>query len=224
MSSQPVNAPVASESEPPVTRWDRFEEAGRQRATRAGKPVPRLAIAVVQPAAPSRDEFMSDLLKADSWLVSGRSLQMRQLGDRALGEAQPLDVDELTDALIPADNPTDVSRSTIGGVLVVPDAGTLNRLLRRAAQSYGGHLARAIGVCRALPFSTRVVVLTEALAAQFFLPVGSDPLDLGDWCRAFGLGSDRSVKHLPSLYRAVRWAPEGCSTAGLGARLAEQEA
>src|SRR5690606_23781889 len=57
MQTLPVSGGAAAPDAPELTsRWERFENAGRDRATRAGRPVPRLAMPGALPMqAPSAD-------------------------------------------------------------------------------------------------------------------------------------------------------------------------
>lgn len=226
MQTLPVSGGAAAPDAPELTsRWERFENAGRDRATRAGRPVPRLAMPGALPMqAPSADGTHSG--PPVVLLVTGRggNLRVRELTTQEVGGPVDLDAAMLADRFLPAEDPTDTNRTPEGGRIVVPDRATLRSLLDHLDPAADGHLMRAVEIASSLPASTRVVVLTEALDRKFFLPHGLDAGDLGAWASAFGLGKPRSVSNLPVLYRAACWADEGGTPGNVGEMAARDEA
>lgn len=100
--------------------------------------------------------------------------------------------------------------------LVVPDQATLRRLIAwvsvaAANAPAGDHTAasvlRRLQLSAGLVASTRVIVLTRALARKFWLGAQYDPEDFMAWRRSFGFGSGASTMSVIS--RLVALASEG---------------
>lgn len=100
--------------------------------------------------------------------------------------------------------------------LIVADHATLRRLMAwvnvkastSAAEDYTpASVHRRLQVASRLVASTRLVVLTRALARKFWLPAQYDPEDFGAWRRAFRYGAGAST--LSVMTGLVDLASEG---------------
>lgn len=170
-----------------ASRYQLFENQGRERAAAAGEPLERLAIpAVFYPATASLDQDAA---------VPAHTLITRKAGrlytsDLTDPKARPevIDFDSLVTRFLPTRTKEIGSKwqVSVGGVIYTPDAATTNFLIRKASVAKSA-LGRGLELSRSLPASTRLVELPKALSTKFFMPTGNDGSDIDQWAGAFGL-------------------------------------
>lgn len=195
-------------SETPTTsRFELLERSLREQASREHRPVLRATGPLVPVPATKGNPFT---LEDYSWtlVTAGPSgLVMGDLTAMVAGQAdnrRPFGLDELEARWLPRTGNLDSSGpeaahtdrlDSPGGVLVVPDEITLAALVRACGEK--GRLSRALSLTGHLPTSSRLLVLTRALAARYALPDDLDPGDLGSWGDAFGLTTPRALASIP---------------------------
>lgn len=110
--------------------------------------------------------------------------------------AQPLTAQVLAGAL-----------TNLGSSTVVADAETMNRLATYADNLPSGGsdaLARRVMISRGLNKSLKLPVLTDALAARYWLPDGRDEASFDDWAEAFGAAGPSRAITMRSLISLAR--------------------
>lgn len=190
----------------PTTPFQTFENTLIAEATKAGRPVERLAIPSVPfPDSPARTTHVTTPVMV---LVTRRSGRLRMSDLRGDVRArQAVTPEDVADVVLPKavttkvlDNGTEVpDMYDSGGVVVVPDRETASLLMLHARRSDRPDLFRALTLSASLPGSSRFVVLTKALALKFVAPQGYDDESLSDWAEAFGMERPKSILNIPGL-------------------------
>lgn len=181
----------------PSGRYERFVARQRQRASEAGRALPRLAVPSVATPALSISErwrtegevgFVYVWRRRGAWVWA----DLTQPDPAPVHRMADQGVAALSTAVLPSrTDPQDPSCQVLvpGMVLVLPDRATARALADHARRGGAHDLSRLITVTASLTSSSRVVVLTEALARKFWLPQEVSETDLTGICHAVGVGA-----------------------------------
>lgn len=178
-ATSPAPSEVCAPDLSPVARFDAQQ---RQKAREDGEPTDRTRSAGYPPSESEATAFC--------WVDRATQRVVHALDDFDVAAPSPVNVPVLAD-LFDRDF-----------TLVVPDPATAQRLIRATASSLaagrcdpdvGNAVRRRLDITTRLSASSRLVVVTRALARRYWMPsnlADDDPLA---WARAFGLSAGRGV-------------------------------